>query len=154
MGRPHDSLPDGRSGEYTVVTTPSKLTRADLEYACSNDVQEACAQAGALRLGDLVPRMAEEILKYRAPNHGANVTEGWTLTDEQLTGMALWDRDAILDERHRAVGAMLASAAVREIRRLRSMELRLLHWAEKLEDDSPVGANIAADLRKRLKDAT
>jgi hypothetical protein len=47
---------------------------------------------------------------------------------------------------------MLVSAAVREIRRLRSMEQRLLQWAERLEDDSPVGANIAADLRKRLKD--
>jgi hypothetical protein len=135
------------------VTTPSKLTQADLEYACSNDVQEACAQVGALRLGDLVPRMAEEILEYRAPKHGANVTEGWTLTDEQLAGMDLWDRDVILNARHRAVGAMLVSAAVREIRRLRSMEQRLLQWAERLEDDSPVGANIAADLRKRLKDA-
>jgi hypothetical protein len=139
----------------TLVTKHRKLTQADLEYACSNDVQAACEQAGALRLGDLVLRMAEEILESResrTAEHGTSATEGWTLTDEQLAGMALWDRDVILDERHRAVGAMLVSAAVREIRRLRSMEQRLLQWAERLEDDSPVGANIAADLRKRLKD--
>lgn len=41
----------------------AKLTQADLEYACSNDVQAACAQSGALRLGDLVTRMAEEIIE-------------------------------------------------------------------------------------------
>lgn len=138
------------------MTKHSKLTQVDLEYACSDDVQAACTQAGALRLGDLVPRMAEEILKSResrATEQSTSATEGWTLTDEQLAGMALWDRDVILDERHRAVGAMLVSAAVRDIRRLRSMEQRLLQWAKKLEDDSPVGANIAADLRKRLKGA-
>jgi hypothetical protein len=43
-----------------------KLTPTDLEYACSNDVQDACDQAGALRLGNLVPRMAHEILEYHA----------------------------------------------------------------------------------------
>lgn len=42
-----------------------QLSQADLEYACSNDVQTACAQAGALRLGDLVPRMAQELLLAR-----------------------------------------------------------------------------------------
>ena len=91
------------------MTKHRKLTQADLEYACSNDVQAACEQAGALRLGDLVLRMAEEILESResrTAEHGTSATEGWTLTDEQLAGMALWDRDVILDERHRAVGAM------------------------------------------------
>ena len=43
----------------------AKLSQADLEYACSNDVQIACVQAGALRLGDLVPRMAQEIISSR-----------------------------------------------------------------------------------------
>ena len=41
------------------------LSQADLEYACSNDVQAACAQAGALRLGNLVPRMAGELFLAR-----------------------------------------------------------------------------------------
>ena len=41
------------------------LTQDDLEYACSNDVQAACLQAGALRLGDLVSRMAQEIILWR-----------------------------------------------------------------------------------------
>jgi hypothetical protein len=42
-----------------------KLTQADLEYACSNNVQSACVQAGARRLGDLVLRMAREIVERR-----------------------------------------------------------------------------------------
>ena len=43
----------------------AQLSQADLAYACSNDVQAACAQAGALRLGNLVPRMAQELLLVR-----------------------------------------------------------------------------------------
>lgn len=42
------------------------------------------------------------------------------LTPEQLDGMELWDRDVMLDECHRAVGAMLVRRAVAEIRRRRS----------------------------------
>lgn len=42
-----------------------KLTQADLEYVCSNDVQTACLQAGAPRLGDLVLRMARELIESR-----------------------------------------------------------------------------------------
>lgn len=42
------------------------------------------------------------------------------LTPEQLEGMVMWDRDVILAEQHRAVGAMLVKAAVAEIRRRRA----------------------------------
>jgi len=45
------------------------------------------------------------------------------LTDEQLEGMSMWDRDVMLDERHRAVGAMLVQMAVAEIRRRRAAQL-------------------------------
>ena len=44
---------------------PQLLSQADLEYACSNDVQAVCAQAGAIRLGNLVSRMANELLRAR-----------------------------------------------------------------------------------------
>ena len=43
----------------------TKLTQDDLDYACTNDVQNACLQSGAIRLGNLVPRMAGEILQLR-----------------------------------------------------------------------------------------
>jgi hypothetical protein len=42
------------------------------------------------------------------------------LTDEQLEGMSMWNRDVMLDERHRAVGALLVRMAVDEIRRHRA----------------------------------
>jgi hypothetical protein len=42
------------------------------------------------------------------------------LSDEQLDGMDMWDRDVMLDERHRAAGAMLVRAAVAEIRQHRA----------------------------------
>jgi hypothetical protein len=42
------------------------------------------------------------------------------LTPEQLEGMDMWDRDVMLDERHRAVGSMLVRRAVAEIRRHRA----------------------------------
>lgn len=40
-----------------------KLTQAELEYVCSNDVQVVLRDAP--RLGDLILRMAEEILAHR-----------------------------------------------------------------------------------------
>jgi hypothetical protein len=55
---------DDKGANASVRVEPS-LSQADLEYACSNDVQAACAQAGALRLGDLVPKMAQEIIASR-----------------------------------------------------------------------------------------
>jgi hypothetical protein len=54
------------------------LSQADLEYACSNDVQAACAQAGALRLGNLVPRLVDELLRAR---------KGSWLTATELAGL-------------------------------------------------------------------
>lgn len=75
----------------------------------------------------------------------------WTLTYEQLDGMELWDRDVMLDEQHRAVGALLVSAAVREIRQRREAAQRLLEWATELEVDPQLGAKIAAELRRRLE---
>lgn len=42
------------------------------------------------------------------------------LTPEQLDGMDQWDRDVMLDERHRVVGSMLVRRAVAEIRRHRA----------------------------------
>ena len=41
------------------------ITRDDLLYACSNEVTNICATAGALRLGDLISRMAEALLAQR-----------------------------------------------------------------------------------------
>lgn len=40
--------------------------------------------------------------------------------------------------------------ALREVERFRAMESRLTKWAEHLEDSSPVGANISAELRRRM----
>jgi hypothetical protein len=45
--------------------------------------------------------------------------EPYDLTAEQLHGMELWDRDVMLNERHRAAGALLVRMAVCEIRRHR-----------------------------------
>lgn len=71
-----------------VVIAPDRsnaLAQADLEYACSNDVQAICVQAGALRLGTLVPKMAQELLLAR---------KGSWLTATELAGLsrqiALW----------------------------------------------------------------
>jgi hypothetical protein len=44
------------------------------------------------------------------------------LTPQQLDGMDLWDRDVMLDERHRAIGSILVRRAVTEIRRRRAEE--------------------------------
>lgn len=78
------------------------------------------------------------------------------LTPEQIDGMELWDRDVMLDERHRAAGSMLVRRAVAEIRRHRAMVKRLETWAEQLETnrDKPgdVGHFIAAELRNRMKE--
>ena len=52
-------------GAIVSARADEPLSQADLEYACSNDVQAACAQAGALRLGNLVPKMAQELLLAR-----------------------------------------------------------------------------------------
>jgi hypothetical protein len=54
-------------------------------------------------------------VKYEALGDG-------DLTPEQLDGMDLWDRDVMLDERHRAVGALLVRRAIAEIRRRRAQE--------------------------------
>lgn len=56
------ALPPTRDQSLVEGQGKERLTQADLEYACSNDVQTACTQAGAIRLGDLVPRMAQEII--------------------------------------------------------------------------------------------
>ena len=60
-------LDEDDRGARVVVhdRTDAPLTLADLQYACSNDVQAACTQAGALRLGNLVPKMAAELLRAR-----------------------------------------------------------------------------------------
>lgn len=42
------------------------------------------------------------------------------LTNEQLAGMDMWDRDVMFEERHRAAGSMLVRMAVAEIRRHRA----------------------------------
>jgi hypothetical protein len=80
------------------------------------------------------------------------------LTPEQLDGMDMWDRDVMLDERHRVVGAMLIRRAVAEIRRHRAVMRRLEFWANQLEgsvavtDARPgVGGFIAQELRNRIK---
>jgi hypothetical protein len=84
------------------------------------------------------------------------------LTPEQLDGMDMWDRDVMLDERHRVVGAMLVRRAVAEIRRHRAVMRRLEFWAEQLEepvagvvtDARPgVGGFIAQELRNRINGA-
>jgi len=66
-----------RAGVHDRADAP--LSQADLEYACSNDVQAACAQAGVLRLGDLVPKMASELLRARK-GHWLSATELASLT--------------------------------------------------------------------------
>ena len=66
-----------RAGVHDRADAP--LSQADLEYACSNDVQAACAQAGVLRLGDLVPKMASELLRARK-GHWLSDTELASLT--------------------------------------------------------------------------
>lgn len=82
------------------------------------------------------------------------------LTDDQLIGMGMWDRDIMLADEHRFVGSLLVSRAIAEIRRNRAMVKRLEEWAEELErachvDDSSYGAHpnlvIAAELRNRMK---
>src|SRR5216683_3331862 len=52
-------------------------------------------------------------------------TTAAALTNEQLDGMDMWDRDVMLDERHRAVGAMLVHMATTELREFRAMRERL-----------------------------
>lgn len=63
-------------------------------------------------------------------------SHAWTppevlLTEDQLTGMSLWDRDVMLAPEHRAVGAYLVSLAIAEIRHLRA---KISHH-EKFADD-------------------
>jgi hypothetical protein len=78
------------------------------------------------------------------------------LTHEQLDGMDMWNRDVMLDERHRAVGAMLVHRAVAELRRHRAMVTQLEAWAKVLESRSPnhyemTQHEIAAELRSRMR---
>jgi hypothetical protein len=93
--------------------------------------------------------ISEECTKYEALGGG-------DLTPEQLEGMELWDRDVMLDIRHRVVGAMLARRAVAEVRRHRATMKRLEKWADQLESAridraGSVGPFIAAELRNRMK---
>lgn len=78
------------------------------------------------------------------------------LTPEQLGGMDMWDRDVMLDERHRVVGAMLVRRAVAEILRHRATMKRLEEMAAKLESqphDWPAipREHVAAVLRSLTK---
>ena len=81
-------LDEDDNGAIATVRVDANLSQADLEYVCSNDVQAACVQAGALRLGNLVPRMAQEILVARK-GHGLSATELAGLTRH----LAAWFAD-------------------------------------------------------------
>ncbi len=106
-------------------------------------------------LVEYVVRLTDEVLRHR--KHAAG--DGIELTAEQLQGMDMWDRDVMLDERHRAAGSYLIRLAVAEIRRGRLMVGRMEEWATQLEDPrqttsgvatSSVGHFIAAELRNRM----
>lgn len=58
------------------------------------------------------------------------------LTPEQLDGMDVWDRDVMLDERHRAVGSMLVKRAVAEIRRHRAIEISADRMKQAMSDSA------------------
>ena len=140
-----------------IVSAPDRsdaLSQADLEYACSNDVQAACAQAGALRLGDLVPRMAQELLLARkgswltatelanltrhlalwfAEDPTATIRKIEDLTNYVRTELEGWNDRARIDEEHppydeltRALDGLLARC-----RDLREVMSRFAHKADK-----------------------
>lgn len=60
------------------------------------------------------------------------------LTPEQLDGMEMWDRDVMLAEPHRAVGAMLVRRACAEIRELRLCADRAVTIADEAFGAGPV----------------
>jgi hypothetical protein len=69
------------------------------------------------------------------------------LTDEQLEGMEMWDRDVMLAPQHRAVGAFLVRIAIAEIRRHRATMKRLEELASGLESNHAHTSSIAGRIR-------
>lgn len=72
------------------------------------------------------------------------------LSDAQLTGMWMWDRDVMLAPEHRAVGSFLVAAAVDEIRDHRAATAKLRAQFD-TDDPDEIAETVQGVLKERDK---
>lgn len=83
------------------------------------------------------------------------------LTEEQLTGMSMWDRDPIVSDRGRPIVAMLVRQAIAEIRAyraakecLRSVVEEAIAWAHQQSLARSFEEHLADRIAEQLGDLT